>query len=291
MRPVAVWNWQSEPVPDARVVIASPGLTVGRAAQVERSRKLVNDASSNGVRFIIPAADPGQFNGLLLPWRAMPALHIQRQSDLAGLDALFAVKAERRALVVSPLESIDVSAWLGYAEHSGRWIGPCGCEAERDPWTRCDDCEARGWSPPQCQGIDLIIICGFESPLNPSHVRSVVEQCRAAGAPCIFAGWGAYLPDGPSNPIEIDGYSKRHRAWLNANCEGPKPIHEGREGIWWTDGTITDWGAMDSDGEYVSTWTGWSDSQTFYRVGAARSGALLDGVEVCEMPDWLGGAE
>lgn len=32
-------------------------------------------------------------------------------------------------------------------------VGPCGCEAKRDPWTRCEDCEARGWSPDFDRGL------------------------------------------------------------------------------------------------------------------------------------------
>ncbi len=68
---------------------------------------------------------------------------------------------------------------------------------------------------------------------------------------------------------------------------GTLPERTGDEGVWWDDGTINDWGAVDYDGTYVSQWTGWRDCLRVCRVGAERSGRILDGVEHLALPEGL----
>ena len=56
------------------------------------------------------------------------------------------------------------------------------------------------------QTIDWVI-CGGESgskarPMHPDWVRSLRDQCKAAGVPFLFKQWGSWYPrDGKSNPI------------------------------------------------------------------------------------------
>ena len=133
-------------------------------------------------------------------------------------------------------------------------------------------------------------------PMHPMWVTTIRDTCAAAGVAFAFLGWGDFIPE-QSYPPEIDGYSKRLRAWLEGGGEGPRPEPEGVEGAWWgTTGVrpgerlgrvITDWGALDEDGRFVSTWTGWRDSQRFCGVGPEHSGRLLDGVEHLALPEGL----
>jgi hypothetical protein len=231
----------------------------------------------------------------------IPALRVERQADLTtdALGALCSVKAAHRALMVSPREDINLHLAL------------CIHATERHPGQRfiARTCERRPELP------DLVIVRGPTGPdawpMHPAWVRSVRDQCAEAGVAFAFLGWGDFIPE-QNYPPEIDGYSKRKRAWLDRRADptrerltpyraipDPMPVPEGGEGAWWgkwwlpegspgREGIITDWGAMDTDGIYLSTWTtGWHDSQRFCRVGPRRSGRLLDGVEHLALPDGL----
>jgi len=54
--------------------------------------------------------------------------------------------------------------------------------------------------------IDAVILGGESGPgarpLHPDWVRSVRDQCAAAGVPFFFKGWGEWL-SGPKTPLEI----------------------------------------------------------------------------------------
>ncbi len=49
-----------------------------------------------------------------------------------------------------------------------------------------------------CPSLDWVIIGGETGPgarpMHPGWVRSLRDQCRAAGVPFFFKSWGAYLP-------------------------------------------------------------------------------------------------
>ena len=103
-----------------------------------------------------------------------------------------------------------------------------------NPCARCDE-----------PAVDLVLIAGFDEPLHPEHVRSAVEQCREAGVPCVFAGWGEWVPWEHMPPgTQFD---------VNDSCGSGIP----------------------------------DDETSWYRVGAARSGALLDGKTLDELPKWI----
>ena len=42
--------------------------------------------------------------------------------------------------------------------------------------------------------IDVVFIVGVDEPMHPEWVRRVVDQCRAAGVPCVLVTWGDYIP-------------------------------------------------------------------------------------------------
>jgi protein gp37 len=110
------------------------------------------------------------------------------------------------------LAAVDLTAWLGYSESWDRAIGPCGCEAKRDPWTRCDACVARGWHPIECDGLQWVIVGGESGagarPFDIEWARSVVAQCRAANVACFVKQLGAY-PVAPVSDPEASNYGER----------------------------------------------------------------------------------
>jgi protein gp37 len=55
-----------------------------------------------------------------------------------------------------------------------------------------------GTDPCNCKWIDFVILGGETGPgarpMHPDWVRSVRDQCSAAGVPFFFKGWGEYAP-------------------------------------------------------------------------------------------------
>lgn len=62
------------------------------------------------------------------------------------------------------------------------------------------------------QGLDWVV-CGGESgsgarPIHPDWARSLRDQCKAAGAPFWFKGWGRHVPAGQTKGL-LDGVECR----------------------------------------------------------------------------------
>jgi protein gp37 len=98
----------------------------------------------------------------------------QAEAD-RDIPKLLATPAAKRFLSIEPmLGAVDLSKWLELA----RW----------DSLGRAK----------QTQGLDLVI-CGGESgknarPMHPDWVRSLRDQCQAAGVPFHLKQWGEWLP-------------------------------------------------------------------------------------------------
>jgi Protein of unknown function (DUF5131) len=223
-----------------------------------------------------------------IPARIIPALRFERMADHDGdgMRALCAVQAEHRALVVSPREKLALGL-PGVVPKA--WGLGSGYNLVHD-------------------FVDLVIVQGPTGadawPMHPTWVREIRDECADGVAAFTFTGWGDFIPQ-QNYPPQIDGFSKRMHAWLAerqvrheaARRAGldrdpaprpPQPEPEGDEEAWWKDGTITDWGALDdTTGEFISTWTGWKDSQRVCRVGVEKSGRLLDGREHLDLPEGL----
>lgn len=248
--PIAIWNWQDVPQPPrARVVVCRPGL---RYASDDSYRRVVRAMSGTDSTFIV--AETSWASKARWHWPLIPALYAERQADLSGVGALLTVNAERRALVLCPREELKVYAML-------REASECAGLAPIDlvvliPPPEARTCEACGG----VQHVDRpVAICTAKCgacngvgriepwPLHPAWVRSIVEQCRAAGVPVAFLGWGRWLP-----------WSQR-----------PMDMVLTREML------IRDGNAVDLGGEYA------------WPVGEERSGSLLGGAEVMELPEWL----
>lgn len=257
----AIWDWEREPQPpSARVVVCRPGEMTTPHGHREGQRSAMSEAMSDGAWFVVPDVWTGNEQ---IGRRIIPAPYAERQADLAGVDALLAVNADRRALVLCPREAMELE------EHgAGPWCldvntraridlvviipppearacGVCGGDGlERTPTTGpiafgfdflegpCDPCNGLGRIDPW--------------PVHPQWVRSVIKQCRAAGVPVAFMGWGEWVPDEDGACIPFPGILQ---------CEY-RPL----------------------DAEETMGW---------YRVSSARSGRFLDGVEVVDVPEWL----
>jgi protein gp37 len=93
------------------------------------------------------------------------------------------------------------------------------------------------------------VICGGESgpgarPMHPSWARGLRDQCEAAGVPFLFKQWGEWAP-------------ATGDLWWNPLLGGPQfPVTAG--------GALT---------------RAWGDGYGAVKIGKARAGRLLDGVE------------
>jgi len=200
-----------------------------------------------GRAFVLPGPD-------WHPWKggasfangSIPALHVTTQPRAADIAALLAVMSERRALVCSPREALDLTA--------------------ADLWEPSEQDIAQ----PLIDLIDILIIAGFDDPLHPEHVRSLVEQGRAAGVPVIFAGWGRWLPqDQGSGPFQPTKYVFLNRDGRICTTGDSLRGGDGWVGV----------GRVDE---------GYSGHVVDNRI-IKGAGALLDGQPVCDWPAWLGG--
>lgn len=101
------------------------------------------------------------------------------------------------------------------------------------------------------------IICGGETgpgarPMHPDWVRSLRDQCQAAGTPFFFKGWGEWHGALEKTITEAK------------NCNTA-----------WPDGSIGDGTSSERGGQGTN----------LYCVGKRRAGRLLDGREWNEMPE------
>lgn len=142
-----------------------------------------------GPVYVVPTRYPGVLRRVMrgtAPARCIPALLVETQADIddvARVREMVQTKAEYRALVVSPLEPLNLalfglapSAWgLGYR--------------------------------PFLELFHLVIVRGPEiGALNPSVVRDLRDQAADAQVAFTFLNWGSAARTSP----ELDG--RRHDA-------------------------------------------------------------------------------
>ena len=224
-----------------------------------------------------------------------PTLVIERQEDLFpdALRAMLAVEAPHHVLEIVPRAPIDIRRAIGRGHYAGRG----GC------WHRSGACcSACGWGypddplTPRRSRPDIVVVRGPAGPnawpIHPTWVRKIRDACAAASVPqpdrrygaqqlpvtFVFEGWGDFVPENEA-PAEINGCARRRQAWIAAGAVGPRPDPVGNDGVWWKDGTVSEWGALAPNGTYAQYATPWNFEVSVYRVGAARSGRSLDGVE------------
>jgi protein gp37 len=74
-----------------------------------------------------------------------------------------------------------------------------------------------------CRGVDQVIVGGESGPgarpMNPDWVRSIRDQCVAAGVPFFFKQWGEH------QPVALDG---RHAGWIRVGKKAAGRVLDGR---------------------------------------------------------------
>ncbi len=156
---------------------------------------------------------------------------------------------------------VSVEPMLGPVDLSNIWeVCPeCGSWEIYEPrgeMRYCDDC---GVDVPKPKiGIDWVI-CGGETgpgarPMHPDWVRSLRDQCQAAGVPFLFKQFGEWTPD-----------------LTNYHSEPLEPFR-----VRWMhpDGTVSPIGSGLAMGGSI----------TIYHIGKKKAGRLLDGREWDEFP-------
>jgi hypothetical protein len=170
-------------------------------------------------------------------------LYTQADAD-AMVPALLRCPAAMRGLVITPREGIRLSPYAADG---------------RVKVTQGIDC-------------DHVVIRGDDKPMHPAHVRGIIAQCKAAGVPVWFDGWGEWCLNEHKTYGKIFGSAgSLSGPWVTAcstdrNSIGDQKYHAYPANV------------DDEFGEY----------ETLSRVGRARSGAMLDGKEWRQLPEVKG---
>lgn len=162
--------------------------------------------------------------------------------------------------------------WVGLSMEP--LLGPVDLTAIPDPsglaHSHMDALRGKFWMPPEhvdwptssravdgrlnvnlCPWVDWVIVGGESGrkarPMHPDWVRSLRDQCEAAGTPLLFKQWGRYL-------------------------------HESQDpnGLW-------DW----ADGDHRNILHHWPDGTASISLSKKRAGRLLDGIEHNGFPGTL----
>ena len=158
------------------------------------------------------------------------------------------VPAAVRYVMLTPREEIDLRPkapdTYGQLGTCYRGVDPVALTASPD---RVLNCFPRiGWA----------IVSGDTEPLHPDCVRSLRDQCQAAGVPFWFEGWGEWAPGnfGPGGDLYDRDRTKIESGMFDYsghwNSGGPNPFR-----------------------------------QTMDRVGKKAAGRTLDGREWNELPE------
>lgn len=120
----------------------------------------------------------------------------QQEAD-RDIPKLLAVPAAKRFLSIEPmLSEIDLRQLRVYNDGAARPTHDCLSGYSSDtPWGYV----ANNLVPPFGRGRIDWVICGGESgpqarPMHPDWVRSLRDQCAAAGVPFLFKQWGEWAP-------------------------------------------------------------------------------------------------
>lgn len=157
-----------------------------------------------------------------------------------------------------PWVGLSMEPLLGPVDLTGWFYGfdtPCkACPKD-------EDCEC-GWQmrrdlPDNIApgSIDWVIVGGESGhnarPTHPDWIRSLRDQCEAAGTPFLFKQWGEWAP---------------------GECCNHSPTRSERIATWWND----TW-SFDRLKPKASEEMHYDGAPDLYRIGKARAGRLLDG--------------
>jgi len=157
---------------------------------------------------------------------------------------------------------LRVPAAIRFVRITGRvaiedWLRKHGCANRCHHSNNLSDlCGSGGIA--EYPAIGWVIVSGGSEPLHPDWVRSVRDQCQAAGVPFYFEGWGRWKPFDDQDPAQ--------RPPAGAPVMHCDPV--GENGQHWYDG----WASSSYGFQHVA------------RVGKAAAGRVLDGRTWDEIP-------
>lgn len=222
----------------------------------------------------------------------------QAEAD-RDIPKLLAVPAAKRFLSMEPLLGpVNLGAWIEPWNNCGY----CGesFDFEQDRADLCPGCGQTGCmctgfgsklrsefdnadgrlEVPDGPGIDWVIVGGESGPgarpMHPAWVRSLRDQCQAAGVPFFFKQWGEWAPAADDDLPTSYGSDacKNFRCMCSNGFVGEMDIgtallHKPKS-----------WPKCFPDGDQESSCA----VATVHRVGKKAAGRLLDGREWNEVP-------
>lgn len=216
-------------------------------------------------------------------------------SDQTTADAMIPPLLECRDLVpvlglsIEPLLGpVDLTEWLydnccsGLREHfdmNGEYIGsePCQCQGGPIPTPRLDWVIVGGESGPGAR------------PMHPQWVRSLRDQCQAAGVPFFFKQWGEWEPmmsaeswiDGMRDCESDAEYRSMARNVVFVYPDGnvvPAPATHDAGELWDAGEPF-----IECDGDHMDYMN--NGPVALHKVGKKTAGRLLDGVAWDQFPE------
>lgn len=216
-------------------------------------------------------------------WQPLPNVWLgvsveNQQAADERIPQLLKTPAAVRFLSCEPLLGpVDLSPWLhakaacsgcGYRTADPRALGGCKGYCYDPSGKSCD-----AWPCPSCAGLhcwsgsfthlDWVIVGGESGPgarpLHPDWVRTLRDQCAAAGVPFFFKQWGEWLP-GESTPDSGTSYRR---------CDNNEIY------------CSTGWPARQNFGTHPDPHSG---HLITLRIGKKKAGRTLDGVIHDAMP-------
>lgn len=268
--PDAPLSW---PDPEKRIVLCEP---LDGDVPYEALFIAASDAMAHGAALVVPASDDPhalRVRDALGNDGAVPALLVRRQADFYGVHALNRVQSEHKALLIEPEEALDLDPPV--CPDCGRLEFVTGTDGATPFCAECDGMAGDGQEmcygsilDPLNEGVALVIVRGREKPIHPDWVRTIRDECKAAGVAFCFLGWGAWSPDRTHH----NGCRYEDMVLFSTFENGDAPIY-----------------LRDLEEHRRDNWAYWHnrDDVFMYRVGPERSGRMLDGREWLKMPEGL----
>lgn len=204
---------------------------------------------------------PGRYASFIWPDNCWLGTTVTGDKDLGRIEALLLVKDVKRFLSIEPmLGGVALNLCVGLKDGNCHFLENGYCQFEG--YGVCKGKDERACEHSVLHNIHQVILGGETGtdarPMHPDWVRSVRDQCEAAGVPFFLKSWGEWKTrDG-------DGLSV------------PEPVKVER------------WGCLNKAGEYVpgsvGYWNGLNEEHnpgyvTIEKVGKKAAGRLLDGRE------------
>jgi len=208
----------------------------------------------------------------------------RRYADLR-IPHLLATPAAVRFLSIEPLLGpVDLSEWLCTCK-GRRWVDdecwtpdfPHNARTIGNGLIPCGFCNLGGWDVDEWEGprIDWVIVGGESGPgarpMHPDWVRSIRDQCQAAGAPFFFKQWGEWSTSEQCG-VHNGQLSSRRFEFESRRFAADGTPYEPR----------SDRGPADPRGPGGFAMPG---MESLIRVGKKRAGRELDGRTWDEMPE------